>query len=320
MMMNWSSALLDPDGSTQTISNADLLLGLVASERPSGFDATNVILIVLAAVAGYLVYEFIREHRSRSGLALFGAVLGHLLFLLFLSLDVPGRLGCNTVDPKPELIEFEVAVIEEEKEEEPPPEEPEPEEPELEPEIQEPPPEPIKPKPKKQPEPDPTPPQPDPPPAKRWDLSQTTQGGNSGVLVQQGTGGEYGGTGKVDSKTKKKGPKGGGDPEGDDQGTVAKWEPRSELFVKDPPVTLKVPEIECPATRELGVEGKVVLRVQVQRDGKVRKVSVVKGIGQGCDEIATKALKKARFKAAVGTNGQTVDFELTYDYVFTVKN
>ena len=136
--------------------------------------------------------------------------------------------------------------------------------------------------------------------------------------VEQGSGGEYGGTGRTDSKTKKTKPAAGGDPEGSDQGT-GKWEPRSELFVKDPPVTLKVPEIECPATRELGVEGKVVLRVQVQRDGKVRKVSVVKGIGQGCDEVATKALKKARFKPAVGTNGQTVDFELTYEYVFTVK-
>jgi protein TonB len=289
----------------------------------SSFDATTVILVVLAAVAGYLVYEFIREHRARSSIALFGAVLGHVLFLLFLSFDVPGRLGCNIEEPEPELIEFEVAVIEEEKEEEPEPEkEPEPEEPEpeLEPEIQEPPPEPIKPKIKKAPEPDPTPPQPDPAPAKRWDLSQTTQGGNSGVVVQQGSGGEYGGTGTKDTKSKSKKPAGGGDPEGDEQGTVAKWEPRSELFVKDPPVTLKVPEIECPATRELGIEGKVVLRVQVQRDGKVRKVSVVKGIGQGCDEIASKALKKARFKAAVGTNGQPVDFELTYDYVFTVKD
>jgi protein TonB len=311
--MNWPSAP----------PNADLLLGLVATDEASSFDATTVILIGLAATAGYLVYEFIREHRARSGLALFGAVLGHLLFLLFLSLDVPGRLGCNTIEPKRELIEFEVAVVEEEKEEEPPPEpekEPEPEEPELQPEIQEPPPEPVKPKTKKQPEPDPTPPQPDPAPAKRWDLSQTTQGGNSGVTVQQGSGGEYGGTGKTDSKSKKKGPAGGGDPKGDEDGTVAKWEPRSELFVKDPPVKLKVPEIECPATRELGVEGKVVLRVQVQRDGKVRKVTVVKGIGQGCDEVASKAMKKARFKAAVGTNGQTVDFELTYDYVFTVKN
>lgn len=310
------------------LPNPDLLLGFVrARPEHAGFDATTVILIGLAGVAGYLVYEFIREHRARSGIALIGALLGHLLFLLFLSLDVPGRLGCNIDDePRRELIEFEVAVVEEPKEEEPPPPpepEPEPEpEVELEPKVvDEPPPEPVKPKPKKAPEPDPAPPQDTPPaPAKRWDLSQTTQGGNSGVKVQQGSGGEYGGTGREDSKSKKKGPAGGGDPKGDDQGTVAKWEPRSELFVKDPPVTLKVPEIECPATRELGVEGKVVLRVQVQRDGKVRKVSVVKGIGQGCDEVAIKALKKARFKAAVGTNGQTVDFELTYDYVFTVKD
>jgi protein TonB len=278
------------------------------------FDATTVILIGLAGVAGYLVFDFIREARGRSGVAIVGAIIGHLLLVLFLSLDLPTRLGCNVLAGEPELIEFEVAEIDEPKPEEPEPEEPEPEpEPEVQPEIkkEEPPP---KPKPKKveQPQPEPNP---EPAPAKRWDLSST---GTGNVIVPQGTGGEYGGTGKPDSKGK--GPaKPAGDPKGEAQGT-APWQPRSELYIKNMPDPVKVPKIDCPATAQLGVQGDVILKVQVARDGKIRGVKIIKGIGHGCDEVAVKALKQARFKPAIATNGQPVDFELRYEYAFTVND
>jgi periplasmic protein TonB len=294
------------------------------------FDATTVILIVLAAVAGYLVYDFIREAKGRSSVAIIGAVLGHVLLVVFLSLDLPGRLGCGIEEPKTVLIEFEVATLSEPEPEEPEPEqpepEPEPEEPEpeepVEPKVEPEPVEPkVKPKPKKADKPDPKPATDEQPaPRKRWDLSQTTDGGNSGVKVEQGSGGEYGGTGKADSKGTKKGPASGGDPKGEEDGTAATWQPRSELFIKDLPKPVKVPKIECPATAELGVAGDVVLKVQITAEGKVRKVTVVKGIGQGCDQVAVKALKQARFKAAVGTNGKPVDFELRYEYAFTVND
>jgi periplasmic protein TonB len=303
------------------------LLGLAGAG--AGFDATTVILIVLAAVAGYLVYDFIRTAKGRSSVAILGAVLGHLLLLLFLSFDVPGRLGCGLEGPQFELIEFEIAELgkpePEPEPEKPEPEKPEPEKPEPEPE-QPPPtkPAPEQPPPKKtkkaeQPEPEqPTTPE-QQAPAKRWDLSQTTDGGQSGVVVEQGEGGTHGGQGKQGSKGTKKGPTSGGDPRGSEDGTAAKWEPRSELFVKELPKPVKVPKIECPATSELGVEGDVVLKVQVTAAGKIREVKVIKGIGQGCDQIAVKALKQASFKAAVGTNGKPVDFELRYEYAFRVN-
>lgn len=298
-----------------------LLLALVEHGEPRGFDATTAILIVLAAIAGYLVYDFVRENRGRSSIALVGAVVGHLLLLLFLSLDIPGRLGCGVIVEGPELIEFEVAQLDE-PEPEPEPEKPEPEE---QPEPEQPDPEPVvpkvkpeqpppKPKPKQQPEPQPE--NTEPAPAKRWDLSST---GTGNVIVPQGTGGEYGGTGKPDSKGK--GPaKPAGDPKGDEKGTAAVWQPRSELFIKDMPMPVKVPKIDCPATAQLGVQGEVILKVQIARDGKIRGVKVVKGIGQGCDEVAVKALKQARFKPAIGTNGQPVDYELRYEYAFTLND
>ena len=297
-------------------------LAPLALSSSGGFDATTVILIVLAAIAGYLVYEFIRDARGRSSVAIVGAVLGHVLLVLFLSLDIPGRLGCGIEEPQYELLEFEVAQLDEpepepepEKEEEPEPE-PEPEQPVEEIKPKEPPPK----KTKKAEEPKPEQPvEPEQAPPKRWDLSQTTTGGNSGVTVQQGTGGEYGGQGKPDSKGTKKGPT-GGDPKGDEDGTEAKWQPRSELFIKDMPQALKVPKIECPATAELGVEGEVILKVQITAEGKVRGVSVVKGIGQGCDQVAVKALKQAKFKEAIGTNGKPVEFELRWEYVFKVDD
>jgi protein TonB len=286
-----------------------------------GFDATTGILVVLAAIAGYLVYEFIRDNKGRSGYAIVGAVVGHVLLLVFLSLDLGGRFGCGGEDTGLALIEFEVAEVEK-----PKPKEPEPE-PEIEPEEEQPKEQPKEvkpeevtkpvPKPKKAPEQQQEPVNQEPAPPKRWDLSAAN--GNGLVVVPQGSGGEYGGTGKPDSKGKGPG-KPAGDPKGDDKGTATTWQPRSELFIKELPKQVHVPKIVCPASAQLGVQGDVVLKVQIGRDGKVRDVKLISGIGQGCDQIAIKALKQARFKAAVGTNGQTVDFELRYEYAFSVNN
>ena len=60
-----------------------------------------------------------------------------------------------------------------------------------------------------------------------------------------------------------------------------------------------------------------MLRVQVRKNGTVRSAKVIKGIGNGCDAIAVKALKKTKFKPAVGTDGKSADFEIArYEYVY----
>ncbi|GEM_PF-1800378 len=303
----------------------DLLAVLV--ETPTAEIGLRGSLLILCGIMVGVAYLIGGRDQWARGLLMVGvATMGHVAFVLFFY-HLPDWFDLEDSRPTTRLIEFEIAEVEEpepEPEPEPPPEE-EPEElpePELvEPELQpkEPPP---KPKTKQAPKPDPNPVQPEEAAApKRFDMSNTT-GGSTGVVVQEGSGGEYGGQGKADSEGKGKGkPKpSGGDPKGSPQGTVAKWEPRSELFIKHLPKPVKVPKIQCPATAELGIQGDVVLKIQIQSDGKVRKVKVIKGIGQGCDQVAVKALKQARFKPAVGTNGKPVDFELRYEYAFKVSN
>jgi protein TonB len=156
----------------------------------------------------------------------------------------------------------------------------------------------------------------EPPPPMRFDMSNIAQGGgSSGVGVQIGTpGGVPGGTGKPGGKGK------GTRPPDAETGGEVPWEPRSEIFVKKLPAPVKVPKINCPASLELGIEGTVVLKVQVRRDGRIRSVRVSKGFDKRCDKVARDALRKARFKPAVATNGKPVDYELRYEYEFRLTD
>ena len=98
------------------------------------------------------------------------------------------------------------------------------------------------------------------------------------------------------------------------------WAPRGDLFISELPRPLAVPLVECPATSTLGVEGEVVLKVQVTRAGEVRSVRVVRGMGHGCDELALGALERAEFEPAMGTNGKPADYELRYEYAFVLQD
>jgi periplasmic protein TonB len=101
--------------------------------------------------------------------------------------------------------------------------------------------------------------------------------------------------------------------------TTATWRPRSQFGLESYPKPIKVPLIECPATSQHGIEGTVVLRVQVTREGRVRAVEVVEGIGHGCDEVAVEALERSNFKPAIDTKGEPADFAVRYEYAFIVK-
>jgi protein TonB len=235
------------------------------------------------------------------------AVLAALLAYLSVEPEKPP-------EPQVDLVEF---IVPEPEPEKPPEPEPEPElEPEKPPEVvpevrkEEPPPKPRKVKPA------PTSDKPvndEPPPPLRIDASQAVQTGNSGVSVQTGKpGGTPGGTGKPDSQGKGSRPV--GSETGD--GNSPAWEPRSELYIRELPAVLNVPQEQCPAVQELGVEGVVILTVQVRRDGSVKDVRVARDIGHGCGKIAARALRKAKFRPAIATNGQPADFELRYEYEF----
>lgn len=223
----------------------------------------------------------------------------------------------------------------------PPPEEPEIEEPEPEPEVVpeelppppeeppeiEPPPPPKQKKPPlKQPPAKPQPPASDdlpPPPPIRLPESMTVPS-NSGSPVSVNTGpGPASTKGSIGGKPEGKP---GGKPGGKGQGTGGTgtaptgptWSPKSDAFIRKMPLPKKrPPKIQCPASRDQGVFGTVVLSVDVRKDGTVRKVKVIRGIGSGCDEIAKKAIKKMTLSPAVDTTGRPSDYAgLRYEYVF----
>lgn len=153
-------------------------------------------------------------------------------------------------------------------------------------------------------------------------MDQVITGGGSGVTVIGGSttrAGQAGGS----REGKERGVKGG---TGKTEGGVGEkpapvagpaWEPKGELYIAEYPRKAKDVILQCPAVREQGIAGAVVLKVQVRRDGSVRSVKVVQGLGHGCDEIAVKAVKRMKFKPAVATDGKPVDFEIKrYTYEF----
>lgn len=70
--------------------------------------------------------------------------------------------------------------------------------------------------------------------------------------------------------------------------------------------------------RKLGVEGDVVLQVILSADGKVRVTRVVRGLGHGLDEAATRAAEGVVFKPAQ-RDGHPVDSLATLHIVFQLS-
>ncbi|MFH1811899.1 MAG: TonB family protein [Pseudomonadota bacterium] len=95
------------------------------------------------------------------------------------------------------------------------------------------------------------------------------------------------------------------------------YTPVKTYDITEEPEVLKEVKAEMPEeAKRAGVQGTVVLRVEVQKDGAVRKVRVVKGLGYGLDEAAVAAMKKFTFKPAK-INGQPVDYTISrFYYVF----
>ncbi|OGU34119.1 MAG: energy transducer TonB [Ignavibacteria bacterium GWB2_35_6b] len=70
--------------------------------------------------------------------------------------------------------------------------------------------------------------------------------------------------------------------------------------------------------QQAGVEGKVFLLCFIDETGSVNEIKVIKGIGAGCDEAASDAVKKVKF--APGQNeGKPVKVKLSLSIVFKLK-
>lgn len=104
--------------------------------------------------------------------------------------------------------------------------------------------------------------------------------------------------------------------------TVASVEPKpivqSSLEKRNPQLLhIYLPEYTAKA-REKKLEGDLLVRVTLQRDGKIKRVKVEKGLGQGLDERAIEAVKRMAFLPAE-LNGQPVDASLQIVFSFKLE-
>ena len=72
-----------------------------------------------------------------------------------------------------------------------------------------------------------------------------------------------------------------------------------------------------PDAKSMGIEGSVKLKLEIDPEGRVASVRVVKGLGYGLDEAAVSALRKCRFSPAI-SGGQPAATEITYTYRFVI--
>ncbi len=78
--------------------------------------------------------------------------------------------------------------------------------------------------------------------------------------------------------------------------------------------------IHYPAVaKENNVQGKVFLQFVVERDGSITDIKVVRGIGSGCDEEATRVLKNSPHWKPGIQNGRAVRVYYTIPISFTLQ-
>lgn len=93
--------------------------------------------------------------------------------------------------------------------------------------------------------------------------------------------------------------------------------PVGENYIGRMPELLHEVKADFPAeAKRMGVEGRVVMRVAIDRKGAIRWVRVVKKAGFGFDEAAVAGMQKFKFSPALTRDGQPVDFVITYTYIF----
>ena len=67
------------------------------------------------------------------------------------------------------------------------------------------------------------------------------------------------------------------------------------------------------------VEGKVILKVSIDENGKVTEAHIVRGIGFGCDESALESITKCDFKPGV-LNGKKIKTTISIPVLFKIEN
>jgi protein TonB len=99
--------------------------------------------------------------------------------------------------------------------------------------------------------------------------------------------------------------------------------PVADVYIADPPRVvheINSADIYPPEAYKMGIEGKVVLKVSLDSKGNVVQVRIIGRAGHGFDEAARDALRQFKFTPARTSDGQSVDYSLTYTYVFDMSH
>jgi protein TonB len=91
-----------------------------------------------------------------------------------------------------------------------------------------------------------------------------------------------------------------------DEESVAEW---PEAYFKPEP---EYPEI----ARRMGIGGKVLVRISIDRKGNVKSARVIEKVGYGMDEAAVKAVWRYKWKPAKRADGEPVDIVITHSFLF----
>ncbi|NJO03381.1 MAG: TonB family protein [Bacteroidia bacterium] len=89
-----------------------------------------------------------------------------------------------------------------------------------------------------------------------------------------------------------------------------------EAFYKFIGENLKYPS----AATRMGIEGRVFLQFVVDKEGRIKDVQVVKGIGSGCDEEAARVLSIAPNWKPGKQRGRPVHVKMTLPIIFKLVN
>ncbi len=85
----------------------------------------------------------------------------------------------------------------------------------------------------------------------------------------------------------------------------------------NPPRIIENPDVTpTEEARRAGTYGSVRLSVTITRDGALRNVTVVKGLGQGLDERAVEAVKASWIFLPATKNGEVVEADAKFDVNF----
>lgn len=81
-----------------------------------------------------------------------------------------------------------------------------------------------------------------------------------------------------------------------------------------------LPQLNYPErAQNMGVEGRVVVRFTVNKEGKATDVRVLHGLGYGCDEEAARIIHEAAFKPIVNAEGDIISRTFTAPLTFRLN-